>query len=59
MVDAPDWAVSVETAGTWTRGMTVADRRARPREPLPSGRATVCLEPDAERFFELFLDALS
>jgi purine nucleosidase len=58
MLEAPELPVTVETAGAWTRGMTVADRRPGDHPDRPPGRATVCLTPDAGRFFEMFLPAL-
>jgi purine nucleosidase len=58
MTDAPSLPVTVETAGAWTRGMTVADRRPGERDDAPPGRATVCLAADVPRFFDLFLSAL-
>lgn len=58
MTDAPSLPVTVETAGAWTRGMTVADRRPGARDDAPPGRATVCLAADVPRFFDLFLSAL-
>jgi purine nucleosidase len=59
MVDAPEVPVTVETGGLWTRGFTVADRRLGKPEVVPPGRATICLKPDAERFFDLYLSALA
>jgi len=44
-------AVAVETRGTLTTGMTVADLR-RGSHAVPT--AQVCLEVDAERFLRLF-----
>jgi purine nucleosidase len=58
MTDAPTLPVTVETAGQWTRGMTVADRRFGERDDAPPGRATVCLAADVPRFFDAFLTAL-
>lgn len=50
--------VTVETAGHWTRGMTVGDRRFGERADSPPGRATVCFSPEADRFFDMFVGAL-
>lgn len=58
MADAPTIPVTVETAGVWTRGMTIGDRRPGQREDAPSGRAVVCFAADAPRFFADFLPAL-
>jgi purine nucleosidase len=55
MLEAQHVAVTVETAGHWTRGLTIADRRPGvPRPDSPPGRATVCFRADAERFFAEF-----
>lgn len=55
MAVAGEHAVTVETGGQWTRGLTIADRRPGERENRPPGRATVCFTPDADRFFDLFV----
>jgi purine nucleosidase len=59
MLDAPTYAVTVETAGQWGRGQTVADRRLGERSDRPPGQATVCLHPDADRFFAIYLAAIT
>lgn len=56
--EAADFPLTVETAGVWTRGMTVADRRAGSHADTPPGRARICFAADNERFFEAFLSAL-
>jgi purine nucleosidase len=58
MLDAPEIPVTVETGGAWTRGFTVGDRRPGKPEVVPPGRATVCLKPDAGRFFDLYVNAV-
>jgi inosine-uridine nucleoside N-ribohydrolase len=58
MTVAPMLPVTVETDGTWTRGMTIADRRPGEWADALPGRATVCLTPDVGRFFKVFLAAL-
>jgi len=51
-------AVTVETRGDWTRGMTIGDRRPGERANAPPGRATICFAADVPRFFDQFLRAL-
>jgi purine nucleosidase len=51
LVTAREYAVDVETAGIITRGMTVADARARSTE---SPNATVAVGVDAPRFLQEF-----
>lgn len=58
-LDAPLLPVTVETGGTWTRGLTIADRRTGQRTDAPPGRGRVCFTPDVDRFFAMFLAALS
>jgi inosine-uridine nucleoside N-ribohydrolase len=52
--------VEVETAGSITRGQTVADRR----DWLPNGHrersnASICVGVDGGRFLELFVERLT
>jgi purine nucleosidase len=58
ILDGPQYPVSVETEGSWGRGMTVADRRAAHHDDSPAALATVVLRPDAEAFMERFLSTL-
>jgi purine nucleosidase len=58
LADAPELPVTVETAGRWTRGMTIADRRLGHPDDRPAGRAIVCFAADVPRFFATFLAAL-
>lgn len=55
IVQTTRWPVEIETRGTFTRGMTVADRRpsitARPN-------VDVCVEVDAPRFLQRFEEGL-
>jgi pyrimidine-specific ribonucleoside hydrolase len=56
--------VRIELAGSWTRGQTVVDQRARPidHQNDPHGLAAmveVALGVDGERYAQLWLDALS
>ncbi len=46
--------VCVETRGTWTRGMTVADRRPASAWATDTPRLEVAVEVDAPRMLELF-----
>ena len=48
-------AVDVETEGTLTRGMTVADRRRRPEKPA---NIEVLLHVEREKFITLILNSL-
>jgi purine nucleosidase len=50
-----DAFVAVETAGVWTRGMTVTDFTGRLGHPT---NAAVAMELDVPAFWELMLDAL-
>lgn len=50
--------VEVETEGRLTRGMTVADFRARAYQPPLPPNADVCLEVDADEFVRRFRGAL-
>jgi purine nucleosidase len=59
MRDAPVVPVTVETAGQWTRGMTVADWRPWAGADAPPGRARVCRQADADGFFAMFEAALA
>lgn len=60
IIDGQHLPVTVEVDGTWTRGMTIADRRpGPPRENAPIGRAIVCFKPDASRFFSMLLTGLA
>jgi purine nucleosidase len=59
MTSVAEMPVTVETVGTWTRGMTVGERRAGHHVDSPPGRAAVCLAADVPRFFDLFLAALA
>jgi inosine/uridine nucleosidase len=55
VVRATRMPIVVETAGTHTLGMTVADRRT----PAPAGcRTSAALELDRDRFWDLVIDAL-
>lgn len=53
--------LEVETSGRLTRGMTVVDLRPRTRASAQEAGATcrVCLEVDAPRFLERFLERLT
>ncbi|PWJ54419.1 purine nucleosidase [Quadrisphaera granulorum] len=56
VVRAVRMPIVVETTGTHTLGMTVADRRA----PAPTGcRTSAAMELDRERFWDLVVDALA
>ena len=56
--------VRVELAGTWSRGRTIVDRRDRSgsfaHDPHGRARASVdvCLEVDARRYADLWLDTV-
>jgi pyrimidine-specific ribonucleoside hydrolase len=54
-VRSVDAFVAIETEGRWTRGATVVDLHERlGREP----NARVAMELDAERFWDLAIDAV-
>ena len=60
VLDGQKLPVTVEVDGTWTRGMTIADRRpGAPRDNAPIGRALVCFKPDAARFFDMLLAGIA
>ncbi len=60
VLDSELLPVTVELDGTWTRGMTIADRRpGEPRANAPIGRGLVCFRPDVDRFFDMLLAGLS
>jgi purine nucleosidase len=50
--------LQVETAGQWTTGMTVADRRSLHPELKAPANANVALDVDSSRFLDLFLTRL-
>jgi len=71
LVKAPDMHVDVETAGTFTRGETVANRHGTVERNVLHGdhyviegvdkvppNARVCVEVDAERFLQLFVSRI-
>ena len=60
LVRTVDAYVEVETEGRYTRGMTVADLRVRwnPEFTVAPPNCRVCLEVDAGRFLERFLQRL-
>ncbi|MGY4721448.1 nucleoside hydrolase [Naumannella huperziae] len=47
--------ITVELAGAATRGMTVVDLRG----PTPAGRHRVALDLDADRFWDVMIDAIA
>jgi purine nucleosidase/pyrimidine-specific ribonucleoside hydrolase len=51
-----DCFVAVELGGTWTRGTTVVDLFGRLPDQAPN--ASVAIELDAERYWDLVLSAL-
>ena len=56
---AEEIPATVETAGRWTRGMTLGDRRGFTDEDTPPGRARVVYDTDVPRFFGALLEALA
>ncbi len=54
LVEAPALPVAVETAGAFTRGATVVDRRRRPPARAGWGSCRVALRVDAARFLDLY-----
>lgn len=55
LFDLHDVRIDIELAGTFTRGMTVVDRRAR--DPERPRNAAVALSADADRVLSLIVDA--
>lgn len=48
VVDSEEWPLTVETGGSWTRGMLVVDRRTAPGDLVPPRAQRVALRVRAE-----------
>ena len=58
LFDFAKYNVSVETKGEFALGMTIADRRVRPKENLVGKEAMVCNKVNSKAFKRLFMDRL-
>lgn len=56
--DFAKYRVSVETKGESALGMTIADRRVRPKENLQGNEAMICNMVNSKAFKRLFMDRL-
>lgn len=58
LFDFAKYKVFVETKGEFALGMTIADRRVRPRENLQGKEAMICDRVNSKVFKRLFMDRL-
>ena len=58
LFDFAKYKVSVETKGEFSLGLTIADRRVRPKENLEGKEAMICNKVNSKAFKRLFMDRL-
>jgi inosine-uridine nucleoside N-ribohydrolase len=58
LFDFANYGVSVETKGESALGMTIADRRQRPKERVQEKKVMICNKVNSKAFKRLFMDRL-
>jgi inosine-uridine nucleoside N-ribohydrolase len=58
LFDFASYNAAVETKGEFSLGMTIADRRQRPKEKVQGKKVTICDKVNSKDFKRLFMDRL-